>query len=174
MRHHPTGRNLFPSATQLKGDIMNPVDGTTSTSAELGGSRRRRLGRKARLAALSLALLSASTVGVAMTTESSAAAAGAINFCFRHTNGYPYNYDTFIQLYLRGQGWTTVQNVGRTATGCQSRVISGTWRNYPVRALAFVRVGRNVFIGTTPYYAPAGSLTHNLGTGIVRQTILPG
>ncbi len=125
---------------------------------------RNRLRRVLALLALSAALPISSVV-----LAEPAHAASGVSYCFRHTNGGMYTYETYLQLWYNNQ-WNTMQNMGILGrSGCTSFGITGTWRNYPVRALAFKRVGNYIFTGVTPYYAPAGTGSYNLGTGSVNS-----
>ena len=109
-------------------------------------------------------------MALSATSAQPAAAAGGVSYCFKHVGGGPYTYDTFLVLYINGR-WTAVQSLGRSSTGCNSVTISGSWRNYPARVDAYYTCSNNcggkIWYGRTPYYAPAGSLSYNLGTGYV-------
>lgn len=96
-----------------------------------------------------------------------ASAAGAVSYCFKHTNGAAYTYDTYLQLQWNGN-WYTVQNMGRSVNGCSSFSITGSWQNYPARMLASYSIPGRSYAGTTAV-APAGWGSYNLGTGWVNM-----
>src|SRR4051794_13552339 len=141
------------------------LDATPSHSPVVSTGPRRRT--RMWFAGLCVAILGSLGLS-AVNSSAPASAAGGVSYCFRHTNGSPYTYDAYLQLYSGGR-WVTMKDMGRSVNGCNSFTILGSWRNYPARMLAYTRVGTVTFSGTTPYYAPAGSLTYSLGTGLVNS-----
>lgn len=113
-----------------------------------------------------LALLTA--FGTSLVTAGPAAAAGNISYCFKHANGSAYQHETYLQLWYNGT-WNTVQYKGKNINGCHSFNIFGAWSTYPARMIASTRMGTITYAAVTPYYAPAGSWSYNLGTGVVNN-----
>ena len=129
----------------------------------------RRLTRRAAslVVAASLAL-----GGVAATTAPAQAAAG-VSACFTYRNGGPYVMNpVYLQLW-NGSSWQNVSDGRTNWNGCTSFTMSGSYRDYASRILAQHNIydGNRIvstWLGASPYYAPAGSLSYNLGTGVVR------
>ena len=134
---------------------------TQGRGVRTGGRIRRLVG------ALALGLVLAG--GTAPMFAQPASAASGIGYCFRHSGGGAYTYDTYLELWSNNQ-WVRVTNLGRSVNGCHNITISGAWRSYPARAVAYYRLSNGyTYFGATPYWAPAGTYTYNLGTGYVNN-----
>ncbi len=145
---------------------MNTIEITNQAPTS---SKRRPVTRRLAGMLIGALAMAGTVVGVAATESQSAEAASGASYCFRHNNGSPYTYETYLQLYYNGT-WNTVAALGRVGrTGCNYVSISGWYRNHPARVMAYTRVGTYQFIGVTPKWAPAGSLTYNLGRGWVNN-----
>lgn len=143
-----------------------------TTTATVAPTTTRTATRARRLPSV-VAMAVAIVIGALLSTAaavSPAAAASAFSYCFRHTNGSPYTYDAYLDYWANGR-WNTFGSLGKSVNGCNSFTVnSSSWlRNYPLRVEAYVKVGTVVFRGTTPYYAPAGAGSYNLGTGLVNS-----
>jgi hypothetical protein len=148
-------------------------DGGTLDKDQTPASRRAvtrmaaRLRRGRATAAAAAAVLG---LGLATAPVTPAAAADSVSFCFVHTTGAAYAYDTYLEHWANGQ-WNNLGYLGKSPTGCDSFSLSA-WsplRSYALRVRAQYRVGTVEYRGTTPYYAPAGSGHFNLGTGLVNS-----
>jgi hypothetical protein len=138
---------------------------TTHTPVRQAG---RRPGRTVRSVVAAAALTVAALVGVAG-TAAPAQAASSFTSCFRFPAPYYGAYGNAavqVQVWTYG-AWHTAWHTQTGFNGCFSFTLTGTARNYPVRAIAQTRVGTALFYGVSPYYAPAGSGSYNLGTGLV-------
>ncbi len=107
--------------------------------------------------------------GVQLAAPAPAEAASFVTGCFKHTNGVPFNRTINLQYKYNGQWYTTASQEGN-ASGCVAWNISGWLRDYPLQMSVSYRVGRALFYGNSPYYAPAGTARYNLGTGWVYQS----
>lgn len=151
----------IPALASMAGDDLR----TRSAQSPDAERKGRRQSARAIVVGLFVALLSAAGLTGLATPAS---AAGGMHYCFQHYPELgPYQHEVYLQLWYNGQ-WNTVTQVERRSKGCNYVTLSGWYRNYPARMLAFTQVGTYQWRGVTPYYAPAGSATYNLGTGWVK------
>lgn len=148
-------------------EISIQSTGTTDLSATTNSSRPRR--RFTRLAAMALAMISASTIGLISNAETSQAASG-VTACFKTRTGMVVGpVTTHLDLYYNGR-WNTVASKSNSGfNGCVTYTMTGWYQN----AYAQVRMaGRastgDYFYATSPLMALPGSFRAHLGHANVR------
>lgn len=117
-----------------------------------------------------LAMSGVVLVGADLATAPSAEATSYVTGCFKHhPSGATFQYGINLQMWLDG-GWHNVASQQAPLSGCVSWAIPAQLRSHPMRMSVAQRIGRAYFYGTSPYWAPAGSARHHLGTGWVYQS----
>ena len=128
---------------------------------------------KSKMAIAVLCLTLTGAVGGLASADSAEAASG-VSYCFRDSWGGPYQQGVLLQVYS-SSGWTSIAAGGPNYNGCGSFTMSGSYRYLRSRAVAvhieYSSMGGAAirgWHGVTPYWAPAGSGSYSLGTGLVK------
>jgi hypothetical protein len=124
--------------------------------------------RFTRLAAMALAVISASTIGLISNAETSEAASG-VTACFKTRTGLVVGpVTTHLDLYYNGR-WNTVASKSNSGfNGCVTYTMTGWYQNVYSRVRMAGRASTgDYFQATSPLMALPGSFTAHLGTATV-------
>jgi hypothetical protein len=153
--HSSTG-----DGTDTETDLHRPV------AAPNAPARSKR--RFTRLAAMALAMISASTIGLISNAETSEAASG-VTACFKTRTGMVVGpVTTHLDLYYNGR-WNTVASKSNSGfNGCVTYTMTGWYQNYYARVRMAGRASTgDYFTASSPYWALPGNLHGHLGTANV-------
>lgn len=143
---------------------VSPLTPAATPTAAPVRSRR----RLTRLAAMALAMLSASTIGVLAQAETTEAAAG-VTACFKTRTGMIVGpVTTQLELYYNGTWYSVLAKSNSGFNGCVTYTMTGSYRSYYARVRMNGRASTgDYFYATSPLMALPGDLNVHLGTANV-------